>query len=154
MQWGGGVSADHCRGAPSPRPDDHTSFGAAQGTVGFLGCQHTLLAHVQLFIHQYPHVLLCRVALNPFIPQPVLIWGVALTQVQDLSLGIVELHEVHMGPLLEIVQVPLHGIPSLGVSTTPVSFMSPANMLRVYSILMSMSLMKILSSTGPSMDPK
>ncbi|KAK4810873.1 hypothetical protein QYF61_013281 [Mycteria americana] len=52
-------------------------------------------------------------ALNPFIPQSVLILGIALTQVQALALGLVELHEVHMGPLLKPVQVPLDGIPSL-----------------------------------------
>ncbi|KAK4825848.1 hypothetical protein QYF61_003099 [Mycteria americana] len=62
---------------------------------------------------QYPQALLCRAALNPFIPQPVLIPGVAPTQVQDLALGLVEPHEVHMGPLLQLVQVPLDGIPSL-----------------------------------------
>jgi len=37
----------------------------------------------------------------------------ALTQVQDFALGIVELHEVHMGQLLHPVQVPLDGMPSL-----------------------------------------
>jgi len=78
--------------------------------VGLLGCEHTLVAHVQLFIHQYPQVLLSKAALNTFISQPVLIAEVALTQVQDLALGLVEPHEVHTGPLLELVQVPLDGI--------------------------------------------
>ena len=81
--------------------------------VGFLGCKHTLPAHVQLFIHQYLQVLLSRAALNPFIPQPVLIPGVAPTQMQDLALGLVLPHEVHMGPPLQPVKVPLGGIPSL-----------------------------------------
>ncbi|KAK4824943.1 hypothetical protein QYF61_021631, partial [Mycteria americana] len=96
-----------------PRPAGHASFDAAQDAVGLLGCKHTLLSHVQLFIHQYPQALLFRAALSPFIPQPVLILGVALTQVQDPALGLVEPHEVHMGPLLELVQVPLDGILSL-----------------------------------------
>ncbi|KAK4822574.1 hypothetical protein QYF61_017160 [Mycteria americana] len=64
-------------------------------------------------VHQYPQVLLLRAALNPFIPQPVLILGVAPAQVQDLQLGLDEPHKVHMGPLLKLVQVPLNGIPSL-----------------------------------------
>ncbi|KAK4820500.1 hypothetical protein QYF61_000079, partial [Mycteria americana] len=81
--------------------------------VEFLGCECTLSAHVQLFIHQYPQVLLCRAALNSFIPEPILILGVAPTRVQDLALGLVEPHEVHMGPLLKLVQVPLNGISSL-----------------------------------------
>ncbi|KAK4816777.1 hypothetical protein QYF61_022889 [Mycteria americana] len=81
--------------------------------VGFLGCESTPSAHVQLFIHQYPQVLLCRAALSLFIPQPLLILGVAPTQVQDPALGLVEPHEVHIGPLLELVQVPLDSILSL-----------------------------------------
>ncbi|KAK4806889.1 hypothetical protein QYF61_012610 [Mycteria americana] len=80
-----------------------------QDTIGFLGCKCTLLAHVQLFIYLY----IPKAALNPFIPQSVLILGIASTQVQDLALGLVEPHEVHMGPLLGLVQVPLDGIPSL-----------------------------------------
>ncbi|KAK4830385.1 hypothetical protein QYF61_010612 [Mycteria americana] len=96
-----------------PRPAGHASFGAAQDMVDFLGRECTLLAHVQLFTHQYPQVLLCRAALNLFIPQPVLTPGVAATQVQDLALGLVEPHEIHKGSLLELVQVPLDGIPTL-----------------------------------------
>ncbi|PKU46696.1 serine-rich hypothetical protein [Limosa lapponica baueri] len=34
-------------------------------------------------------------------------------QVQDAALGFVEPHEVHMGPLLKPVQIPLDGIPCL-----------------------------------------
>ncbi|KAK4832292.1 hypothetical protein QYF61_021691 [Mycteria americana] len=82
-------------------------------TIGLLGCKCTLMAHLQFFILQYPQVLLLGTALNPFIPQPILILGVAPTQVHDLVLGLVELHEVCMGPLLEPVKVPLDGIPSL-----------------------------------------
>jgi len=53
----------------------------------------------------YHPVLILRAALNPFIPQPVLILGAAPTHVQDLALGYVEPHEVHTGPLLELVHV-------------------------------------------------
>ncbi|KAK4826030.1 hypothetical protein QYF61_003851 [Mycteria americana] len=96
-----------------PQPAGHNSFDTDQDMVGFLGCECTFLAHVQLFIHQYPQVLLHRAALNHIIPQPVLILGVAHTQVQDLALGLDEPHEVHIGPLLQLVQVPLDGILSL-----------------------------------------
>ena len=47
------------------------------------------------------------------IPHSVLKLGIAPTQVQDLALGLVELHEVHMGPLLQPVKVSLDGISSL-----------------------------------------
>ncbi|GAB0196099.1 cAMP-dependent protein kinase inhibitor alpha [Grus japonensis] len=96
-----------------PRPAGHTSFDAAQDTVAFLGCKRTLPAHVELLINQYPQVPLLKAALNPFSAQPVVVLGIALTHVQDLALGLVELHEVHMGPLLQPVKVPLDGIPSL-----------------------------------------
>jgi len=46
-------------------------------------------------------------------PKSLLILGVAVTHVQDLAVGHLELHEVHMGPILKPVKVPLHGIPSL-----------------------------------------
>ena len=39
--------------------------------------------------------------------------GIAPTHVQDLALGLVELHEVRTGPPLKPVKVPLDGIPSL-----------------------------------------
>jgi len=48
-----------------------------------------------------------RAALSLLIPQPV-----APNQMQDLALRLVEPLEVHMGPLLELAQVPLDGIPS------------------------------------------
>jgi len=91
----------------------HISFDAAQSMINFLGCKSKLLACVQCFIHQYAQVLLCRSAFNEFSPPPVLVLGVALTQMQDLALGLVELHEVHMGSLVKSVKVPLYGIPSL-----------------------------------------
>ncbi|KAK4830748.1 hypothetical protein QYF61_013198 [Mycteria americana] len=80
----------------------------AQDTVGFLGCRHTLTAHVELLINQHP-----KAALNPFSTQPVFVLGIAPTRVQDLALGLVEFHEVCMGPPLKPVKVPLDGIPSL-----------------------------------------
>ncbi|KAK4827407.1 hypothetical protein QYF61_017837 [Mycteria americana] len=85
----------------------------AQDTVGFLGCKCTLPGHVDLLINQHPQVLLLRVALNPFSAWPVFVFGIAPTHVQDLELGLVELHEVRTGPLLKPVKVPLDGIPFL-----------------------------------------
>ncbi|KAK4815122.1 hypothetical protein QYF61_017397 [Mycteria americana] len=85
-----------------PRPAGHAALDAAQDTVGLLGCERTLSAHVQLFIHQYPQVLLLRAALDSVIPQPVLIPAVAATQMQDPALGLVEPHEVHMGHFLSL----------------------------------------------------
>ena len=38
--------------------------------------------------------------------------------VQDVALGFIEPHEVHLGPLLEPVQAPLDGIPALWCVST------------------------------------
>jgi len=93
-----------------PPPAGHASFEAAEHRVDLLGCECTLMAHVQLFMYQYPQVFFVRADLDPFILQLVLVLGVAPTQRQDLALGLVEPHEVHMGPPLQLVQVSLDGI--------------------------------------------
>ena len=85
-----------------PHPVGRTS-DAAQDMVVFLGCEGTLPSHVQLSTYQYPQVFFGRAALNPFILYLVLVVRVALTQVQDLTLGFVKPHEVHLGPLLKPV---------------------------------------------------
>ncbi|KAK4825967.1 hypothetical protein QYF61_003536 [Mycteria americana] len=83
------------------------------GMAGCLGCKCTLPGYAELLINQHPQVLLLRAAVNPFSTQPVFVLGIALTHVQDLALGLVELHEVCPGPALKPVTVPLDGIPSL-----------------------------------------
>lgn len=50
-----------------PSPCCHPSSDADK-TAGLLGCKHTLLAHVKLFIHLNPQILLCR-ALSVLIRQ-------------------------------------------------------------------------------------
>ena len=50
---------------PLPRPAGHTSLGAAQGTIGLLGCESTLLPHVASLIKQHSQILLLRAALKP-----------------------------------------------------------------------------------------
>ncbi|PKU49563.1 hypothetical protein llap_116 [Limosa lapponica baueri] len=99
----------------------------AQDTVGFLGCKYTLLAHVQLFICRHPQVLLLRATLIPFIPQPVLIPGIAPTKMQDPALGLIE-HRIHFLSLSKSLWMVSH--PS-GMSTTPLSLMPFTNLLRV-----------------------
>jgi len=130
-----------------PRPAGHASFDAAQDTVSLLGCEHTLLSH-----DQYPQVLFSRAALNPFIPQPALILGVALTQVWDPALGLVETHEVHTGPHLQLVQVSLDDIPSFWCLSCTTQLDVICELAVVHLISLSISLMKILNSTGPSED--
>jgi len=102
-----------------PRPAAHASLDAAQDMVGLLDCECTLPGHAELLVNQLPQVLLLRTALNPFCTQPVFVFGIALTHVQDLALGLVGPHEVHTGPPLKPVQVPLDSIsPILQFYTT------------------------------------
>ena len=68
------------------------------------------------------------------LPQSVSIPGIAPTQQQHPALGLTEPHWVHMGPLLQPVQILLHGFPSFRVSTAPLSLVSLANLLRVHSM--------------------
>lgn len=49
-------------------------------------------SHGELFIHEYPQVILHQVAVYPFVTQSVFSFGIASTPVQDLGLGLVELH--------------------------------------------------------------
>jgi len=51
-----------------PLPAGLSSFIAAQSTVGFPGCRHKLLAHVQLLLYQDPQVLLHRAVLKEIFP--------------------------------------------------------------------------------------
>jgi len=88
---------------PLRRPAGRAALDAAQDTVGFLGCRCTLLAHVELLIHQYPQILLLRAALEPLAAQRVLVFGIAPTHVQDLALGLVELLFVLLDWTLEAV---------------------------------------------------
>ena len=88
-------------GQSPPYPCCHPSVGAAQDTGGFLICDSTLLAHVQLPTHEYSQVFFGRAAFNCFIPQFALVMGIASTHMQDLSLGSVEPHEVDLGSLLK-----------------------------------------------------
>jgi len=103
-------------------------------------------------ILQNPQVLLGRAALNHIIPQPVLILRVAPTQVQDLALGLVEPHEVHTGPPLQLVRVSLGDIPSFWCvnCTTQLGVICK---LAVGALDLAMSLMKIFNSTGPKSRP-
>lgn len=91
-------------------PAAHTSLSAMQDTVAFLSSKHTWPGHVQFFIHQHPQVLLSRVALTVLLSR-LLILRVAPTQVQYLALGLVDHDEIPMGPFLELLQIPLDGIP-------------------------------------------
>lgn len=94
----GEVSAQSRVAGSPPWPAGCTFYDGAQGMVGFLDSEGTLLAHCQLA--RYPQVLLDKAVLYPFVSQLIWVMGIATTQVWDLALGFVKLHEVPLSPLL------------------------------------------------------
>ncbi|KAK4826371.1 hypothetical protein QYF61_007985 [Mycteria americana] len=102
-----------------PSPAGHAIFDTSQDAIGFLGHLGTLLAHIQAAVNQHPQVLLCLAAFQPLFPKPVALHGVAVAQVQDLALGLVEPHTIHPSPSIQPVQVPLQSLPTLKQINTP-----------------------------------
>ncbi|KAK4830016.1 hypothetical protein QYF61_008279 [Mycteria americana] len=102
-----------------PSPAGHAFSDASQDAIGLLGHLGTLLAHIQAAVNQHPQVLLCWAAFQPLFPKPVALHGVAVAQVQDLALGLVDPHTVGLGPSIQPVQVPLQSLPPLKQINTP-----------------------------------
>ncbi|KAK4827479.1 hypothetical protein QYF61_018779 [Mycteria americana] len=98
-----------------PSPAGHTIPDTSQDAIGFLGRLGTLLAHIQAAVNQRPQVLLCQAAFQPLFPKPVALHGVAVAQVQDLALSLVESHTIDLGPSIQPVQSP----PTLKQINTP-----------------------------------
>lgn len=57
------------RGKPLHWPGGSAGPAAPQGTVGPLGFQKTLLAHIQLAVSQNLQIPFCGAALQPLVPQ-------------------------------------------------------------------------------------
>jgi len=74
-----------------PRPAGHVAFDAGQVTVGSLGCEGTVLIHVQLLIHKYPQGLFGRTVLHPYIPYFVLNWELLQPRCKTLHLELLNL---------------------------------------------------------------
>ncbi|KAK4832282.1 hypothetical protein QYF61_021681 [Mycteria americana] len=102
-----------------PTPAGHAIFDTSQDAIGFLGCLGTLLAHIQVAVNQHPQVLLCQAAFQPLFPKPVALRRVAVAQVQDVALGLVEPHSIGSSPSIQPVQVPLQSLPTLKQINTP-----------------------------------
>jgi len=130
-RWGSRVG----RNNPLPCPAGHPSFDASQNAVGLPGFEHTLLAHVQLFVHQKLQVLLCRAALKAFFSQSVLRSEIAPPQVQHLALLNLIWHPgAHFSGLTRSLWMAL----LLSVmSIILLTWVSSANSLRMLSILVS-----------------
>ncbi|KAK4830184.1 hypothetical protein QYF61_008975 [Mycteria americana] len=102
-----------------PSPAGHMISDTSQDAIGLLGHLGTLLAHTQPAVNQHSQVLFHWAAFQPLFPKPVVLHGVAVTQVQDLTLSLVEPHTTGLGPSIQPVQVPLQSLPTLKQINTP-----------------------------------
>ncbi|KAK4828526.1 hypothetical protein QYF61_026948 [Mycteria americana] len=102
-----------------PTPAGHTIADTSQDAIGFLGHLGTLLAHIQPAVNQHPQVLFCQAAFQPLFPKPVVLHGVAVAQVQDLALSLVEPHTIGPSPSIQPVQIPLQSLPTFQQTNTP-----------------------------------
>lgn len=82
-----------------------------------------MLPQVEFLLNPHPEDFLLRASLSIF---PVFVLGIALIQMQDLILGLAELHEIGTDLPLKPVKVPLDDIESL---TTTLKCDHPANSL-------------------------
>ncbi|KAK4806839.1 hypothetical protein QYF61_005635 [Mycteria americana] len=96
-----------------PSPAGHAISDTSQDAIGLLGHLGTLLAHIQAAVNQHAQVLFCQAAFQPLFPKPVALHGVIVTQVQNLTLGLVKPHTIDLGPPIQPVQVPLQSLPPL-----------------------------------------
>lgn len=98
LSTAGGTTQGQSREAESPSSPCCPRCFCCNPIWGCLGCEHVLLAQVQLFIHDSLQVLLHR-AFNVFFSQSLLISQIAL---QYLPAGLVECYEVFKDPFLEL----------------------------------------------------
>ncbi|KAJ7415705.1 integral membrane protein dgcr2 idd [Willisornis vidua] len=61
-------------------------------------------------------------ALKPLIPRSVVLHGLAVIQMQDSALCLIEPHAVVLSPLIKAVQVSLQSLPTLEQINIPIQF--------------------------------
>ena len=71
------------------------------------------LAHVQLSSNQPPLVPFLFTVIQPLSPKPIALHGVIVAKVQDLALGLAEPHPIHLSPAIQLLLIPLKGLPAL-----------------------------------------
>lgn len=134
-----------------PRPAGSNLLNAVQGSICLLCCKVILLTHVQLGVHQKPQGIYLKSCFSIWFPPTVYCWmGLFFPRCMILQfplLNTMMFLSAHFFSLLMMAAWPS------GVSATPSSWVSPANLLKVHSVQSSSSLMKMLHWTGPSIDP-
>ena len=112
-----------------PWPAGSTVPNAAQGTISLLCHKGTLLAHGRLGVHQEPQVCFCSVAPQLGGTYHILVHGIVPPQGQDFALPFAELHEVPLGPFLQLDEILLDGSTTLWCISAPPRLASSADLL-------------------------
>lgn len=93
-----------------------------------------------------------RAALDLFLPGRVLVLRVASNQVQHLELGLVKPQEIPMGPVPQVVRVPLDGTPSFGIVNS-ITQLGATCRFAEGALDAIVSSMRMVNRAGPSVDP-
>ena len=134
------------------RPSPCQPFDAARDTVSLLGCKCTLLASIKLFVHQNPKSFLAGL-IPVSSPNLFTYLGSSWHNCNILYLALLSLiwfiwaHFSNFSRSLWVTS-----LPSI-VSVAPLYLVSSANLLRVHSIPLSQSLIKMSKNTSPKKDP-
>jgi len=131
-----------------PHPVDHPSSEGTQDTIGLPGCKHSLLAHVKFLLTTTPQSFSVLLLPWNFSPSLYIYLRLPRPKCKTLHFALVNLIRFTRAHLLSLSRsLWMASLPS-AVSTTPLSFMSSANLPRVHSFPLSVSLTKMLKSTG------
>jgi len=114
----------------------------------------TLLAHIQLCGHQDPWVLFCKAAFQLVAPHN-MYWcvGLFLCKDRNLRFSLLNFMRFLWAHLFSLLRSLWMAAGPSGASATPLSFVLSTDLLRVHSAPSSRSLMKMLTRSGPAVDP-
>ncbi|NXW38667.1 SSF1 protein, partial [Phaetusa simplex] len=125
-------------------------FSKSSSSINFVSSRNppmTSGAHCQLVLSfspsSLPQVLLLGAALQPFSAQPGFVPGIAISQVQDLALGLVELHEVNLNNIKRCLLI------SYDAETQLLDFRHYS--LKVVPVGMNKAVKKLLQEKFPNM---
>jgi len=128
----------------------HLPHSTGQDSVSLLGCKCTLLTHLKFFINHNPKSFLDGLlSRSSFSLSLYICLGLPWPKCSTLHLALMNLirytwaHPLSLFRSLSVAS--LHSI----LSTAPLSLLSSTDSLRVQSIPLPMSLMKMLKNTGP-----
>ena len=139
-------------GQTTPSPCWPATLVAAQDAVCLWGYKRTLLAYVQTFVHQAPKSCSAEMLSVRSFPSLCTYLGLPQPMFNTLHLGLLNLIRftyAHFSRLFGSLW--MTSVPSV-VSVAPLSLVSSSDLLRVHSIPLSISLIKMIKITSPKMN--